>query len=423
MPVSFWIAVRYLRARVRQTALTLTGVALGVTIVAIMQSYIGGFLDFFITRALQSTPSVTVTQTQHGLPNPAGPVQRAVGAFGNPLISVQQLPVPSEEEALQNPAQAQRIIRALPGVTAVAPFVAGQGIIVNGDLREGVSLQGVYPLEEARVTDFTTRLESGSPEALAQRPDGIILGTILAYNLSAIPGDRVTLISQDGLSRRLRVVGIYAAEIRDVDETRAYVNLRMAQQLLGLRGVSGLAVRTATLDDAVPVARAIETRTDYTARTWRELNSGFLDLFTTISAIIYLVVGLTMIVAGFGIANTLVLTVSEKMRDIGILKALGAAPRQIAAIFFITGLLIGLAGVAIGEVLGAAGITIMANIPFPIRMVGDTPVSMEHFPMLQTPRVYLLSGAFGLLVSVAASLLPALRAANADPLPVIRGAE
>jgi ABC-type lipoprotein release transport system permease subunit len=79
--------------------------------------------------------------------------------------------------------------------------------------------------------------------------------------------------------------------------------------------------------------------------------------------------------------------------------------------------------VAIGLLLGAVGITIMATIPFPIRMVGETPVSVENFPMLRVPRVYLLSGAFGLLVSLFASLLPAWRAAKADPLPVIRGAE
>ncbi len=412
-----------MRARARQTALTLTGVALGVTIVAIMQSYIGGFLDYFITRALQSTPDVTVTQTQAGLPNPAGPVQRALRAFGNPLITVRQLPVPEEVETLENPRQAEEIIADLPGVVAVAPFVTGQGLIVNGDLREGVNLLGVRPLREAQVTDFQQRLESGSPEALAQRADGIILGTILAFHLSAAPGDRITVISEKGITRRLRVVGIYAAEIEEIDSVRAYVNLRTAQQLLGLRGVSALAVRTATLEDAVPVARAIEARTPYTARTWRELNAGFLDLFTTISLIIYLVVGLTMVVAGFGIANTLILAVSEKMRDIGILKALGAPPRQIAAIFFITGLLTGLVGVVVGEVLGAAGITVMANIPFPIRMVGETPIAVEHFPMLQIPRVYLLSGAFGLLVSIVASLLPAWRASRADPLPVIRGAE
>ncbi|HOF89511.1 MAG TPA: ABC transporter permease [Armatimonadota bacterium] len=423
MAVSIWITLRYLGARARQTALTLTGVALGVMIVAIMQSYIGGFLNYFIARMLQSTPAVTVTQTRAGLSDPAGPLRRALGAYGNPLFAVRQLPVPDEEETLEHPRRAEALIAALPGVVAVAPIVTGQGLIVNGDLREGVSLLGIEPGREARVTGFHQRLESGSPEALARSPDGIILGTILAFHLSAEPGDRVTLISQQGISRRLRVVGIYAAELEEIDAVRAYVNLRTAQQLLDQRGVSALAVRTATLADAAPVARAIEARTPYTARTWRELNTGFLDLFTTLSLIIYLVVGLTMVVAGFGIANTLILAVSEKMRDIGILKALGAAPRQIAGIFFATGLLIGLVGVAVGLLLGAAGIAIMASIPFPIRMVGETPISVEYFPMLRVPRVYLLSGGFGLLVSLVASLLPAWRAATADPLPVIRGAE
>jgi lipoprotein-releasing system permease protein len=423
MPFFFWIAWRFLGARVRQTALTLTGVAMGVTIVAIMQSYIGGFLNYFISRALQSTPYVTVTATTRGLPNPAAPVARSFQSFGNPLFAVNQLPVPDEDEEIKNPRAAGDAVARIPGVQAIAPFISGQGLILNGDLRQGVNFLGVEPLREAVVTGFQQQLIAGTPRDLATRANGAILGKTLAEDLSVLPGDRITLISQEGVVRRLLVVGLYSAQLRDVDRTRVYVNLRTAQQLMQIRTVSGIAIRTATLNDAPRVARAIQDRTIYTARTWREINSGFLDLFTTISMIIYLVVGLTMLVAGFGIANTLILTVSEKTRDIGILKALGAPPRQIALIFFVTGALVGFTGVAIGELLGWAGITAMAHTPIPIQNATRAPVEITYFPMLQIPRVYLLSGGFGLAISMIASVLPSLRASKADPLPVIRGAE
>ena len=424
LPYYAWIAWRYLRARVRQTALTISGVALGVTIVTVMQSYMGGFLDFFVQRALQSTPSVTVTQTQAGLPSPAGPVRRALRAISNPVVEVRQLPVPAEEEELENPRQAEVTIARLPDVVTVAPFIAGQGLVVNGDIRQPVSYLGVRPREEARVTDFGAQLTAGSVDDLAERGNGIILGVLLASDLSADIGDRVTIISQEGVSLRFEVVGLYSAELEEVDQVRAYVNLRQGQRLSDTRGVSGLGVRTTSLYTAAPVARMIEAQTPYTARSWREVNANILDLFTTISAIIYMVVGFTMVVAGFGIANTLILTVSEKRRDVGVLKALGVPPRQVALIFVCIGLLVGIAGVLIGEVLGAFGIAWMDNLPIPGQPGREgPPLTVETFPMLRTPRVYILSALFGLLVSVASSVVPSLRAAKSDPLEVIRGAE
>lgn len=417
-----WIAWRYLRARVRQTALTITGVALGVTIVTIMQSYIGGFLNFFVQRALASTPQITVTQTSVGLPDPAGPLMRATQGLNNPpAINVAQLPVPDEEEELDNVTAAETAVARVPGVVAVAPFVTGQGLAINGGLEQAVSFIGIRPSSEAQITDFAGRLVEGTPDDLERQANGIILGVVLARDLSAAVGDRVTIVSQEGVSQRFEVVGIYTADLDEIDQVRAYINLRQAQQLMGLRGVSGLGVKTATLDEAPQVARRIEAETDYQAETWREVNSGFLDLFTTISMIIYLVIGLTMIVAGFGIANTLVLTVNEKRRDIGVLKALGVPRGQIALLFVTFGVIVGVIGVAVGELLGALGVELMSRTRIPVEeLTSSRPM---NFPMLRIPRVYLVSGVFGLLVSIAASLFPSTQAAKADPIAVIRSSE
>lgn len=424
VPYVLWIAWRYMRARGRQSALTITGVALGVMVVAAMQSYMGGFLQYFTERALQSTADITVTQVQPGLPNPAGPVTRGLRALNDPVIEVPQLPIPPGEEPLENPRQVEAVVTRISGVTAVAPFVSGQGIILNGDLRQAVSFLGIRPRQEVRVIDFERNLTAGSAEALATQANGIILGVILAADLSAEVGDRVTVISQEGVSRRFEVVGLYSAQLRDIDQTRAFINLPQAQQLLATRGISGLSVRTASLDDAPAVARRIEMETRQRARTWREQNSGILDLFTTITSIIYAVVGQTMLVAGFGIANTLVLTVNEKRRDIGVLKALGVPAPKVAALFIYSGLLVGIIGVLLGVILGAITIDWMSRTRIPV----DTEsapglVEIETFPMLRAPRVYVISVIFGLLVSLGASVLPSLRAARSDPIQVVREAE
>lgn len=426
IPYFIWIAWRFLRARARQTLLTALGVVLGVTIVTVMQGYMGGFLNFFIERSLQSTPSVTVTQASRGLPNPAGPLERALGSLDNSVVEVSQLPIPEETEELQNPTVAERLIAQIPQVITVSPFVNGQGVVLNGDQREPINFIGVRPLEENRVTDLSGQIIKGSLDALAQRSDGIILGGILAYNLSADVGDRVTIISQDGISRRFLVVGIYYSQLRDVDLVRAYVNLRAAQQLMQIRGISGLGVRTTSRDTAAEVARRIEQETPYTAQSWREVNANVLDLFTTISLIIYLVVGFTMIVAGFGIANSLVLMTSEKQRDVGVLKALGVPARQITALFLTIGMFIGIFGILFGLLFGALGLHILANMPIPIQAPDETVgglVGPQTFPVIATPRIFIIAAVFGFLVSVAAGVLPSLRAAKSDPIQVIRGAE
>jgi len=424
VPYVVWIAWRYMRSRVRQTALTITGVALGVTVVAIMQSYWGGFLNYFISRALASTPNVTVTQAQPGVPSPSEPLRRATEGLRNPrAIGVTQLPVPDREETLKNPKQAEEIIAGIPGVATISPFVTGSGVVMNGDIRQPISFVGIRPLQEAQVTDIANRIVEGRIEDLAVQSNGIILGSVLAENISARVGDRVSILSSEGLMQRFRVVGRYSSQLEDVDAIRAFINLRQAQLLLDITGVSGLGIKTTTLDEAVPVARRIEEQTNYIAKTWREVNSGFIDLFTTISMIFYLVTALTMVVAGFGIANTLILTVNEKRRDIGVLKALGAPPQQIAYLFVTLGLLVGVFGVILGELIGWAGIVILSNTPIPLEQGQGPPIAVETFPMLRIPRVYIVAGVFGLLVSVVSSVLPSLKAAKADPLEVIRSAE
>jgi lipoprotein-releasing system permease protein len=306
-----------------------------------------------------------------------------------------------------------------------SPFIDGQGIILNSDISEPVSFVGVRPLQEARVTDFQKNVIRGTPVDLAQQSNGIILGTILADNLRVQIGDRVTLISQEGISRRFLVVGIYSAEIREVDQVRAYMNLRQAQLLMDMRGISGIGVRTTSLDIALPVAEEIEKETDYTAESWREVNANTLNLFTTISMIVYLIVGLTMLVAGFGIANTLILTVNEKTKDIGILKAIGVPAQRITLLFLCVGILIGILGVVIGELLGMTGIAILARTPLPFQPTGQfsAPGEAQTFPVLRTPRVFIVSGAFGLLISFFSGVMPSLRAAKSDPIQVIREAE
>jgi lipoprotein-releasing system permease protein len=391
-----------------------------------MQSYMGGFLQFFIDRAVASSPSITVTQTAPGLPNPAQPAINALTQPGAILaVQVQSLPVPSTEDELENPRLAEAQVAAIPGVAEVAPYVGGQALALNGDLREPVSYLGIRPLAHARITDFAARMVAGTPEDLARQANGIILGIGLAARLSAGLGDRVTLISPQGVTSRFQVVGLYSAQIEDIDRTRAFIQIEQAQQLRGSRTVTGLEVRTVTLEQATPVARRIEQDTDLTARTWRETNSAILDLFTTISLIIYLVVALTLIVAGFGIANVLVLTVSEKRRDIGVLKAMGATGRQVGLLFLGLGILVGVAGTALGLLAATGIIALLARTPVPFQNVEglERAVAVGTFPMLRVPRVYLLSAAFGLLISAVAGLLPALRAARSDPLEVIRNAE
>jgi len=324
-------------------------------------------------------------------------------------------------------------IAAAPGVTAISPFALGQGIITFDDRSTGAVVRGVDPAAEARVNSLKDSLVRGSWDGLAPAAGGvpgIVLGEELAKNLGAWTGDEVILVSprsaESGLGllprmKKFRVAGLSRTGYYEYDNTMAYCGLKEASEFFGMQGEpNGFGVRLKDLDLAPAAAEGLRTSLGFpfTVRTYADMNRTLFAALKLEKFVMSLVLALIILVATFTIASNLLMMTVEKMRDIGILRAMGAGPGLVRRVFLLEGAMIGLAGTLLGVLLGV-GISLfighypVIELPSDIYYVTRVPVKLDALDILLTALA-----SFG-LCSLSA-LYPASRAAKLDPVDAIR---
>ncbi|HEU0014611.1 MAG TPA: ABC transporter permease [Longimicrobium sp.] len=326
-------------------------------------------------------------------------------------------------------------VRTVPDVVAAGPFMQTEvGLRNRGGYVESSVIRGLYDeagaepvtqiprlLRQARIDLDRTR--SGLP--------GIAIGQTLAGRLGLIPGDTVTLISLAdqrigpmGYMPRLDLyefVGSFRTGMWEYDNKFSYTSLENAQDLAGLgTAVSGLEVRITDPDLAREVAARIDDRLGITYRTdnWMSMNGALFQALKLEKLALGLVLTLIVIVAAFNIVSTLVMTVTDKTREIGVLKSMGMTSRRILRLFMVQGLVIGLIGAAIGGTLGVLLTWVvdryeLIRIPGEIYFVSHLPVKVDPFDL----GVILLAT---VVISFLATVYPARQAARLDPVDAIR---
>ncbi|HOI41614.1 MAG TPA: ABC transporter permease [Elusimicrobiales bacterium] len=400
-----FIALRYLSAKrkglfsVVTTLIGVAGVALGVAALIVTLSIMDGFQTDIRRKIIDAQAHIVV--------------------YG------QMRPGDGERAAAR--------IAAAPGVTAVSPFALGQGIITFDDRSTGAVIRGVDPAAEARVNSLKDSLVRGSWDGLAPAAGGvpgIVLGEELARNLGALTGDEVILVSprsaESGLGllprmKKFRVAGLSRTGYYEYDNTMAYCGLKEASEFFGMRGEpNGFGVRLEDLDLAASSAEALRSSLGFpfTVKTYADMNRTLFAALKLEKFVMSLVLALIILVATFTIASNLLMMTVEKMRDIGILRAMGAGPGLVRRVFLLEGAMIGLAGTLSGVLLGV-GISLfighypVIELPSDIYYVTRVPVKLDALDILLTALA-----SFG-LCSLSA-LYPASRAAKLDPVDAIR---
>jgi lipoprotein-releasing system permease protein len=270
----------------------------------------------------------------------------------------------------------------------------------------------VEPETYFRIVKLPDNIVAGQPRLMSQ---DIIIGTDLAIQLGVSLGDKLRVTAGTGRAATLTVSGLFDLGNQAVNERNTFVALRTAQSLLNLiGGITSLQVAVEDAYAAETLAQAIQSATGVRADSWIKTNMQF---FTAVNAqrttnvVIRLAVGLSV---ALGIASVLVVSVVQRSREIGILRAMGATRRQILQVFLIQGGVLGLLGACSGSALGAA-----ALIGFhAFSRQGD---GTELFPLVIEPQLFLIAAVLAALTGVLAAVAPALRAARLDPVVAIRG--
>ncbi|MDH5648643.1 MAG: lipoprotein-releasing ABC transporter permease subunit [Gammaproteobacteria bacterium] len=410
-PLELSIGLRYTRAKRRNhfisfiSLASMLGVALGVIVLITVISVMNGFGNELRDRILGVVAHVTVSE-----------VGQQLGDWQN----------------------VAKVVEKKPMVVATAPYIDGEGMLVQGKNTQGVMVRGIDPGAETKVSDVNEYLMSGDFGQLKAGSFGIVIGSTLAWKLNIDTGSQVTLMIPQALAtpagvlprfKRFTVVGVFNRGIHEYDSALVLMHLDDAARLFQMKDrVSGLRLRLNDLDNAFSAAKSIQAELggSYYVYDWTRKHANFFRAIKMEKRVMIVVLFFIVVVAVFNIVSTLVMVVTDKQADIAILRTLGLSPFGIMKIFMVQGTVIGTVGTIAGTVLGtmlALNVEDLVHfieyqfgtklIPADVYMIPDLP-SEVYFSDVAVIAVV------SFLMSVLATIYPAWRASQVEPAQALR---
>ncbi len=407
MNFELFMALRYLRAKRRQAAISIItvisvlGVMAGVCALVIALAISTGFSEELESHLLGAMANINLLRT--------------------------------ENDGIRNYDQLSDQLSHLPHVVACAPSLYGELLITHGSRSQGIYLKGIEPGKEVKVATVLRHMSEGSLAGLGQTfpdADPIIIGKDLAKALGAYMGDTVLVTSPQGYVtplevvpkfRHFRVVGVFDSGFFDFDASWAFTSLPVAQRLLDLADVASvIEFKIDDIYNAPQIAEEIKKAAGkgFDATTWIEQNHSLFSAMRLERLVTILTIGLIMVVAALNIFIALIMMVMEKNRDIAVLMSMGARQRQIWAVFTLHGVAIGGLGTALGLALGY-WVSWLGNTYKLFPLQADV-YSLSWVPFHAHPLDGIWIAAAALTISFLATLYPSLSAARLNPVEILR---
>ncbi|WP_035854761.1 ABC transporter permease [Dechloromonas agitata] len=402
MPFEWIAAVRFLREGRMQSLLIIVGVGVGVAVIVFMSALLSGLQANLIKRTLSSQAHITLLP-----PEEIARPQQATDATALRLQKqAQRLRAIDQWQTLRDR------LETWPEIAAVSPVASGPAFAVRGEANKAITVVGIEPERYNRVISLAERLTAGQLRVGAGEA---VIGIELAKDLGAEVGDKLRLSAADGRSDTLTITGLFDLGNKGVNARNVYVGLRTAQSLLDLvGGVSSIDLALHDLDLAEQLARRIAGETGLTADSWIKTNAQFVTALTSqrvSSNVIRFFIALSV---AFGIASVLVVSVIQRGKEIGILRAMGATQAQMRRIFLLQGGIVGFFGSLLGSALAWSFLMLW-------QLLARNPDGTPMFVIGVEPGLVALAAGGASLVGILSALLPARRAAQLDPVVAIRG--
>ena len=398
------VATRFLREGRMQTLLIIVGVAAGVAVVTYISALISGLQANTLDKTLGAQPHVSISPRDDVVI-----AAREAPAAGT-LVLEQAQPRAQRPRTLANWQALVPLLEAEPGVAAVSPMVAGAGLALRGEAQKSIALLGVDLDRYDRIVNLRAKVVSGVARL---GPGEAVIGVELAKDLGLRVGDRLAIVT-GGVSDAARVTALVDLGVRELNRRTVIVPLRAAQSLVGLPGgATNIDLALRDVWTAPELAAELGQRWPYKVESWQDTNAGLVSALKAQSVSTALIRGVVMVVVVLGIASVLVVSVVQKRREIGILRAMGATQGQILRVFLLQGAIVGALGSALGVVLALA--LIWAFTTF-VRGSDGLPL----FIITLAPGLALRIAAIATLCGVLAAVAPARRAARLDPAQAIR---
>ncbi|MCD6459939.1 lipoprotein-releasing ABC transporter permease subunit [bacterium] len=404
----FFVTFRYLNSKRREkfvpfiTMCSLLGIAISVMTLIVVISVMSGFERDLKTKMISMNSHITVESTTgrgisqyHGLMDTLNKMDHVIGA---------------------------------------APFIAGEALLRTSSGAKGIILKGIdYALED-KVSSLESFVKKGSYQLSAK---GVLVGNEMARYFGLRVGDIVVInipmksaTSFGMMPRELKctVDGIFSSGLYDFDMNCVYMGIETYQKFMGTDKISGINVQLDDFDKAFAVKKKIVQKLGfpYYARTWIERNKNLFRAIQTEKVVMFIILVVAIVIAAFNISSTLVMTVMEKTKDIGILKSLGATPGSIMKIFLFQGVIVGVLGTFLGV---SAGYFIVVKIDQIADLVSRL-FGFEVFPkdiyLFDSIPAYIsasdtvIIAVSAVLISTAAAVYPAWKASILRPVEALR---
>ncbi|MES2917535.1 MAG: FtsX-like permease family protein [Pseudomonadota bacterium] len=396
--IEWKIALRFLADNRLQTLMISLGIAVGSAVIVFITALISGLQANIIERTLGTQAHIRVLAPDEA--NAALPVP------GNAALFLLETPRAQRLRSITNWQDVLVALDAAPDVKAASPLISGPALAVRGSARNSVALMGVEPERYQRIIPMRENMVAGRFEVGGGRA---VIGGKLSEDLGLGVGDKLRLDAGEGRTAIMDIVGVFSLGVRELDNRYVYTDLKQAQTLLDLPGgITVLDVTVRQIFQAESIARRLARLSGLKAESWMETNGQLLNALasqTMTTQMIRLFVGISV---AFGIASVLAVSVVQRTREIGILRAMGAPRGQMLRVFLWQGGLLGFIGAAAGGLVGWLLVQFF-NIFGP--KLFSIPIDAALVPVV-------MAGAT--LVGVMAAAVPARRAALLDPAVAIR---
>jgi lipoprotein-releasing system permease protein len=410
------VAWRYLRSRKGSrllsliTVIAIGGVVVGVSALILVVGVMNGLQDDLKDKILVGSPDIRVL------------------TYGDDLT------IPNWRPILTR-------VRSQEGVVAAGPFVLSEGLISSGHhYVEATQIEGIEP-QAPHVSEPTSIREhavKGMGDFRFASSDGkvrgAVVGKLLADRLNVVPGDTIRLVAPppggklDAITGtftpkfyKFEVTGLFETGMYEYDNQYVFVPLAVAQEFAGLGdAVTGIEVKSTNRFDASGLAKQLDNQLGfpYRAVDWQDQNRSLFQALKIEKLAMSFILLLVVLVAAFNIVSTLTMVVSDKTREIGILKAMGMPAGSIRRIFFAQGVVIGVAGTTAGVVLGLIGAVLLDK--YKLIRLEESVYYIDHMPVHTQPLDVMLTIIASLLIAAVATLYPSMQAARLSPIDAIR---
>lgn len=348
--------------------------------------------------------------------------------FGNNLrekiIGTMPHIIIEKESGIKDFDEIQAKISVLKGVESISPYIQGNVFLEGAGNALGIIARGIDPKNEDSVTRVSKHLIKGRIEDL--RGDDVFIGKELARYFGYAIGDTITLISPgSGIAGQnwryqLRIAGVFETGMADYDMNLVVLPLHKAQEIFNLKNnsVTGLGVRLYNPDGSEEVKQEIYQVLGFSfiVQSWIDLNRNLFEALFLEKWGLFIILTLMVLVASFNIVSTLIVTVTSKIHDIGILQSIGVPQKSIRKIFTKQGILIGVKGIVWGLCIGIALCYVLKTyikVPKEIYSIDHVPVDIQMFDVGA-----IVLSAF--IISLVSTIYPSMKAASLEPVDALR---